>query len=188
MMKRIFCWLALAALGTDPVAAQVFTPTFQGPRTGNDIGVYVLDFGDPGVEAVFRRPMARVSDLGLRIGAADLESATALFLGADFRSPLQLQGASPVALAVTLGAQAILLEAEAWGIQGGVSAGYTFQSPGLSLTPYLHPRLALRDVADEQELELLADFGVDVGLTPDLDLRLGVNLGADWGLGLAFRR
>ena len=48
---------------------------------------------------------------------------------------------------------------------------------------------ALDDEADA-ELKVLADLGADFDFSPNLSLRLGVNLGdgADWGIGLALRR
>jgi hypothetical protein len=73
-------------------------------------------------------------------------------------------------------------------VQGGVSVGYTFAEA--RLTPYIHPRLALISANDETELEVEADLGFDMDVARQLRLRLGVNLGdgADWGIGLAFRR
>jgi hypothetical protein len=74
-----------------------------------------------------------------------------------------------------------------------VDFGHTFAQPGLAITPYIHPRLAivspLSSNADAR-LDVLADIGADFDFAPNLSLRLGVNLGdgADWGIGLAWRR
>ena len=64
---------------------------------------------------------------------------------------------------------------------------------GLRITPYVHPRVAIVSAIGEgsdAELDVLADVGVDLDFTPNLSLRLGVNLGngADWGIGVALRR
>jgi hypothetical protein len=191
MRKRLAAALGAALLVTPPESgAQVFTPTFQAPVTSSDIGVYLVDFGDLAVEGVLRQRFGRVSDIGLRVGFAEQNDENALLLGVDFRSPLQPSGTAPLALAVTLGAQAALLDADAWGVQGGLSLGYAFRSPEVSVTPYIHPRLAFRDLGGTDNLDLLADLGIDLGVTPDVDIRFGANLGegADWGIGVAFRR
>jgi len=57
----------------------------------------------------------------------------------------------------------------------------------------VHPRLAIVSALDDNsgaELDVLADIGADFDFAPNLSLRLGVNLGdgADWGIGLAWRR
>ena len=190
MRYRTIATVAAAVLCCSaPAAAQVLTPTFQAPTSSNDIGIYVVDVGDLGVEGVLRRSLG-AGDLGLRAGFADVNDGNVLLLGVDYRNPLQLSGTAPLAIAFTVGAQAALLDAEVFGVQGGLSVGYAFDSPDLRLTPYIHPRLALVSSDDDTELEVLADVGLDVGITPTLDLRFGANLGdgADWGLGLAFRR
>jgi len=127
-------------------------------------------------------------DLGLRVGFASDNGDDVLLLGADYRNPLRVPGAQPLALAFTVGAQAGLLDANAFGVQGGVSIGYTFSE--VKLTPYVHPRLVLTSVDDDTNLDVDADLGFDLDVTRQLQLRLGVNLGdgADWGVGLAFRR
>lgn len=169
--------------------AQVFTPTFQAPTSSNDLGIYLVDFGDLGVEGVLRRSMGG-GDLGLRAGFADANDGDVILLGLDYRSPLRLSGTQPLALAWTLGGQAALGDADGFGVQGGVSVGYAFRSPELTITPYIHPRIAFVDAGDDGDLEVLGDVGLDVGLSQGLELRFGANLGdgADWGIGLAFRR
>jgi hypothetical protein len=194
MKKALFAGLALAAFSffaPGKSHAQVFTPTFQAPRTSNDIGVYLSDIGDFGVEGILRRNFGTY-DLGLRLGVASFDGAS-LLLGADLRSPLHM-GTAPIDMSVTAGAQAVLGDVDGAGFQMGLSIGHTFVAPELSITPYIHPRLALltplgrRD--DKLDLDLLADIGFDVAFSRSLTLRLGVGLadrGADWGIGLAWR-
>ncbi|HEV2736663.1 MAG TPA: hypothetical protein VGV85_17580 [Longimicrobiaceae bacterium] len=180
---------ALAAASAGSARAQVFTPTFQSPRLTNDIGVYLSDSdpGDLSLEGIWRG-----GPFGLRVGLVDAGDDL-LSIGGELRSPLLLAGA-PVSLAFTAGAQALIGDAEAFGVQGGLSAGYTFNSPGLAVTPYIHPRIGLINGLpedDDLEVEVMADLGVDVEFAPRFILRFGANLGdvgADWGIGLAWRQ
>ncbi|HEX2202670.1 MAG TPA: hypothetical protein VHG91_05215 [Longimicrobium sp.] len=196
MKNATFAALAAAALTLGAAAtaeAQVLTPTFQSPRTGGDIGVYVNDGpGDLSIEGILRTRRAGY-DLGFHVGFADFAEDGSLMLGLDYRNPLSLAGTEPLAIAFTAGAQAFVGDAEAFGAQAGLSIGYTFASPGVSFTPYIHPRIAVINgfaENDDLDLEPLADVGVDVDLSPRISLRFGANLGegADWGIGLAWRR
>ena len=168
--------------------AQVFTPTFMAPRLTNDVGIYVSDF-DPGfaLEGIWR-----AGALGIRAGFVDVGDG-ALSLGGEIRNPVVLAG-SPIGLAFTAGGQALLGDANALGLQAGFSAGHTFvpQGSNFSLTPYVHPRLAILNdygAEDKFDLDLLADVGVNFDFAPNLSFRLGVNLGsgANWGAGVAWR-
>jgi hypothetical protein len=187
--------LAMAAaalvLGGHAAGAQVFTPTYLAPRVSSDLGVYVSDGpGDLAVEGIWRRAMAGGSGLGLRLGFADADGGSALLAGIDYRNPLSLAGTAPVDLALTLGGQAVLGDGDGFGAQVGLSVGYTFTTPELSVTPYIHPRLAFISVeGGGDDFEPLADVGIDLGFAPNLSFRFGANLGdgADWGLGLAWR-
>ena len=192
-MKKLAyaCAAAAALLSAVPAAAQVFTPTFQSTRRGSDIGIYLSDGpGDLAAEGIWRRGFG-TGDLGLRLGFADVGDGDVL-VGADWRQPLNLQTA-PIDLALTFGAQGAFGDVSGIGGQVGLDLGHTFAEPGLSITPYVHPRVAivsaLADNADA-ELDLLADIGADFDFAPNLSLRVGVNLGdgADWGIGLAWRR
>ena len=193
MKKGTFVAAAVAVMalgGAAEAGAQVFTLPFQPPRISNDVGVYVNDGpGDLAIEGILRR-----GALGLRVGFADVADGGALLAGIDYRSPLRLAGTAPVDLALTLGGQAMLGDADGFGAQVGLSLGYTFTSPELTVTPYLHPRLAVVKLDtgaedDEAELEALADLGIDLGFSPNLALRFGANLGegANWAVGLAWR-
>ncbi|HYH81886.1 MAG TPA: hypothetical protein VEX86_18910 [Longimicrobium sp.] len=192
MKKAMFVAAAAAVLGALPANAQVFTPTFQSTARGSDIGLYLSDGpGELAIEGIWRRNFG-VGDLGLRAGFADLADGVIL-LGVDWRQPLAL-GTAPLDVNVTLGAQGAFGDVNGVGGQIGLAVGHTFtETPGVRITPYIHPRVAvvtaLADDADPQ-LEVLADLGADFDFSPNLSLRLGVNLGdgADWGIGLALRR
>jgi hypothetical protein len=186
-MKKFAVIAALLALAATEARAQVFSPTFQAPYARSDVGLYVSDFeNELGIEGILRRSMGTY-DLGLRLGFAD----DAVLLGADLRNPLTIAATAPLGVALTFGGQAALGDANLFGAQAGLSVGYAFRSPELTVTPYIHPRVALLfgDVPDET-LDVRADLGVDVEFRPSLVLRFGANLGdgADYGIGLAVRR
>jgi hypothetical protein len=177
-----------AALTSVAVAdAQVFTPTYTSPRLVNEMGVNVSQYpADLALEGLWRG-----GPIGLRVGYANA-SGGLLTLGGEIRSPLDL-GNAPMGLAFTAGAQGLIGDESAVGMQAGVSAGYTFMGTGVAFTPYLHPRVGLindRGMSDF-ELRALADVGVDAEFYNNLLVRLGVNLGdvgAGWGVGIGWRR
>lgn len=196
MTKRLVVAViaAVAAAGAHGTAsAQVFTPTYQEPRLSNDLGIYFSDGpGDFAIEGVLRRNFGGY-DLGFRGGIADTEDVSAI-LGLDLRSPLSL-GTQPIDVAFTAGVQGVLGDFDAVGFQGGLTFGHTFTpDAGFTITPYLHPRLALINgfgPDDDFDAELLADLGFDFRLPSGLIFRLGIALGdygGDWGMGLAWRR
>jgi hypothetical protein len=182
--------LAAVVMAAAPARAQVFTPTFQSTERSNDIGIYLSDGpGDLAVEGIWRRGFG-TGDLGLRAGFADLGDGE-LLLGADWRQPLAL-GTQPVDVGLTFGGQAALGDVDAVAVQAGLVFGHTFVEEGLHVTPYVHPRLAFTANLGNagNELDVLADIGADFRFAPNLVLRVGVNIGdgADWGIGLAWRR
>lgn len=189
-MKRLWFGrtmvLALLACAA-PSQAQVFTPTFQSPRLVNEIGVYLSDGpGDLTLEGLWRG-----GPMGLRVGLVD-DNGGLLSIGGELRNPLPVAGA-PLGLAFTVGAQALLGDQNAVGVQGGLSAGYTFRPSGAAVTPYIHPRIAFVDEPGPEEFRarVLADAGVDVEFWNNLLFRFGVSLadvGASWGIGLGIRR
>ena len=195
MKKATFVAAAVSALTvavSSAAQAQVFTPTYLSPVRGGELGIYVSDGpGDLGLEGIYRMRQSAF-DLGLRLGFADADDATALMLGLDYRNPLELAGAAPLALAVTGTAQGVLGDAEGFGAMVGLSLGGTVRSPGLAVTPYVHPRVGIVDELGpgEADLDVRADLGVDLDFGGNLSLRFGANLGdgADWGIGLAWRR
>jgi hypothetical protein len=189
----------VAALFAMDAQAQVFTTPFMSPTPGSDVGVYISDLGDLAIEGIWRRPSRGGSDLGIRAGYADIGDG-ALLLGLELRNPVVLSGA-PIGLAFTAGAQGMIGEDIA-GIGGqlGFSAGQAIDAGGFTVTPYIHPRLAVTaDIADNDEvdggeddvqLDVLADIGADFSFVSGVTLRIDFNLaeGANWGIGLAWRQ
>lgn len=196
MKRLLLCVLAAGSLAAvaEPASAQIFTPTYQAPRSSSDRGIYLADGpGKFAIEGILRRGYGGY-DVGLRGGIADTQDLSVL-LGADLRNPLTA-GTAPIDLAITAGIQALLLgDARGLGLQGGLSIGHTFvpAGGGFNLTPYIHPRVALVDwgaPADGFDAELVADVGLDFAMRSGLLFRLGISisdLSSDWGIGLAWR-
>lgn len=199
-MKQIHIAAAVAlaaALSAVSASAQVYSPPFMSPTPANDFGVYVSDLGDVAVEGIWRR-LSRGGDIGLRAGYADTGEG-ALMLGIELRNPVVLAGA-PIGLAFTAGAQGLIGDNPRVGGQVGFTAGQALPAGTFTITPYIHPRLALvaspgsddngLNDEDEVDLDVRADIGADLDFASGLSLRFDINLaeGASWGLGLAWRR
>lgn len=185
-------WILSAAIagaltiGADAADAQVFTPSYQAPVVMNDLGIYLSDGpGDMALEGIYRS-----GPVGLRIGFVDAVDDL-LSLGGEVRVPLE---SAPVDVAFTAGAQGLIGDFDAIGVQGGLTIGERFVNPGVALTPYIHPRIALIDglaTDDDFEAELLAELGLDAEFASNLILRLSIGLSdesPDVGIGLAWRR
>lgn len=195
---RIAGFALAAVLFAVQAQAQVFSPPFMSPTPSSDFGVYVSDIGDLGIEGIWRRPSRGGSDLGLRAGYADVGDG-ALMLGLEVRNPVILAGA-PIGLAFTAGGQGLIGDGVAgFGGQVGFTAGQALPGGGFTVTPYIHPRLAVVSdlddedtVEDESELDIdvRADLGADFNFASGISLRVDLNLadGANWGLGLAWRQ
>jgi hypothetical protein len=187
-MKRTVLMPAVAAAlfaSAASAEAQVFTPSYQAPVVMNDVGVYLSDGpGDMALEGIWRN-----GPVGLRLGYVDAADGL-ISLGGEVRVPLT----APIDIAFTAGAQGLIGDADALGLQAGLSIGQRFVNPGIALTPYIHPRIALIDSFgqdDDWDTELLAELGVDAEFSQNLILRLSVGLSdetPDVGLGLAWRR
>jgi hypothetical protein len=178
----------LVLFGGSTAEAQVFTPTFTSPRLVNEIGLYLSDGpGDLAIEGLWRG-----GPLGLRVGYVDARDGY-ISVGGELRAPLMV-GADPLALAFVAGAQGLVGDDGGIGVQGGLSAGYTFRGTGLLVTPYMHPRIgAVRNIGPgrDMELEVMADVGADFEFAQNILLRLGIvlgDIGSSWGVGFSLRR
>ncbi|HEX2207033.1 MAG TPA: hypothetical protein VHG93_05075 [Longimicrobium sp.] len=187
-MKRNWILPAAVAgvLAAAPAQAQVFTPSYQAPVVMNDLGIYLSDGpGDMALEGIYR-----TGPLGLRVGFVDAGDDL-ISIGGEVRTPIN---SVPIDVAFTAGAQGLIGDFDAIGLQAGLSIGERFVSPGIALTPYIHPRIALIDgFADDDdfEAELLAELGLDAEFASNLILRLSIGLSdesPDVGVGLAWRR
>ncbi|HEX6042223.1 hypothetical protein [Longimicrobium sp.] len=191
-MKRTVSMSAVAAAAvlalSSTANAQVFTPSYQAPVPMNDLGVYLSDSpGDLTLEGIWRS-----GPVGLRVGYVDAEPDGLISVGGEVRSPIATS--APIDVAFTAGAQGLIGDVDALGLQAGLSIGKRFVNPGLALTPYIHPRIALIDGLlqdDDWDTELLAELGLDAEFSQNLIFRLSVGLSdqtPDVGVGLAWRR
>ncbi len=186
--KTALVAMVFAVVGAGELKAQIFTPTYMAPRQSSDMGLYLSNGpGDFALEGIVRRGFGGF-DLGVRAGVADIDDAS-FMVGGEFRHPVAV--AAPIDIAVTGHGQAVFVDGSAFGFALGLTGGYTFQAPGVTFTPYINPRIGGIEVADEMELELLADIGFELAFSPTLDIRLGLILtddyGTDFGIGFAWR-
>jgi hypothetical protein len=185
-MKRYIgsCVLLAAGIlfGTTTVEAQVFTPSFMAPRRSMDVGVYLSDGpGEFAVEGIWRRGFGEF-DLGFRAGVADTPEASILLAG-EYRNPLALS--APIDVSITAAVQGAIGGTSTLGAMVGTSIGHTFATPEINFTPYFHPRIGLI----EDDLEMLADLGLDLGVGSSLEVRLAIvveEAGSEWGVGLSW--
>ncbi|HYR12038.1 MAG TPA: hypothetical protein VEQ60_29910 [Longimicrobium sp.] len=189
MKKTWFVSMAVAGavtVGAATADAQVFTPSYQAPVVMNDLGIYLSDGpGDMALEGIYRS-----GPLGLRVGFVDAADDL-LSIGGEVRMPIE---SAPIDVAFTAGAQGLIGDFDALGVQAGLSIGERFVSPGVALTPYIHPRIAFIDglaTDDDFEAELLAELGLDAEFASNFILRLSIGLSdpsPEVGVGLAWRR
>ena len=176
------------ALVPQTATAQIFTPTFMGPRLGSSLGVYVGDVGDLAVEGILRRNLGSF-DLGVRGGFVDLGEETELTIGGEYRNRLPVP--APIDLAVTAGVQALVGDVDFTGLQAGLSLGSTFVPGTVSVSPYIHPRITfVNGPADDWDNDLQAEVGMALEWASRLGIHLAIGLddgSPDWGLGLSWR-
>jgi hypothetical protein len=208
MLKRSFViTVALSAAFTGSAFAQAGwdAPTFFSPRPMDDVGIYgfktdAASIGDPtGLKLIWRQ--SGNLNLGVHAGTADLDDiGDAILLGGEFYGPLTGATASTgLIMSWGVGAGAVFGENYIdFSIPVGVSIGMNLGSGGVSILPYVHPRVSFDvssfDVApDVEETEtnigLSIDLGVDVGLGERFILRAGGSFGDRdaFGAGLALR-
>lgn len=194
MKARMLAIVFVALFAASSAQAQVAwdAPSFMPPRPGDDIGLYLNDRGDFGIEGIWRQHGNL--NLGLRLGYIDTPGDGIVTVGAETWDLLAAAGTTlPVDVGWTLGVGA----AFNGGTTLGVPVGLTFGAPvvvgRLMLQPYLHPRLGvfLHSVADDTHLDLegMFDLGVDAVLNENLKLRIGASFGGNdaLGVGLAYR-
>ena len=175
-------------------------PSFQAPGREDDIGVYFLKptNTDWGIAGTWRSggPL----NLGVRGEYVQItEGLSQWGIGAEAKGGLG-EFAAPIAVNWTLGigatsgAGATLLR-----VPLGLTLGAHLVSPGLRLTPYVHPRVSFvytsfdRNFPDESgESDSTFEFDTDLGADLDLGqivIRFGGTLGDQpaIGAGLAFK-
>ena len=207
MLKRsLAITVALSAAFTGNALAQAGwdAPTFFSPRPMDDVGIYAFktDFeridDATGLKLIWRQ--SGNLNLGLHAGAADLgDIGNTILLGGEFYGPLTGATASTgLIMSWGLGAGAVFgSDYIDLSIPLGVSIGMNLGTGGVSLLPYVHPRVSLDVTAigegeNEQtdtNIGLSVDLGVDVGLGERFILRAGGSFGDRdaYGVGIAMR-
>jgi hypothetical protein len=190
--------LALAI--TSPATAQSWeTPTFFAPAAHDDIGFYLIDaeFGDLGFMGIWRQ--SGNLNFGLRGGMGGVEGNRTVLLGVEVYGPLVTPGGSSVLAVSWLAGAGASFNGATWlRVPAGVSIGARIPGSGFTITPYVHPRLALdvvsrdRPNGDEDtdsEFNLEADFGADLAFGTSWVARFGLTVGdvEAFGIGLAYR-
>lgn len=193
MKIRILVLMLGGLLTASSARAQAWdAPAFLPPRAGDDIGLYLTDSGDFGIEGIWRQ--TGNLNLGLRLGYIDTRGDGIILVGAETWDLLVAAGdALPVDVAWTLGAGAAFNGGTTFEVPLGLNVGLPLDLDPFRLQLYAHPRLGLFavSVADETDLDLdaLLDLGVEAVLNQNLKLRLaGTFSGSDaFGIGLAYR-
>ncbi len=180
----------LLATGASHAAAQAWSyPSFQTPRVATrEFNFGVADGGGTSLVAQWREAFGTRSHFGLDGGLVDAEgrASTFLLLGASFGYqltdaredlPLDFLGTGGVYFAIGDGGSVIR-------IPFGVSMGHTFAlESGMSLTPYVHPRVSIDRVNPDgpgrSDTELGIDF--DLGVNFQVNSRLAFRASALFG-------
>jgi hypothetical protein len=164
-------------------------PSFLPPRPGDDLGVYVTNQGQWGIQGIWRS-----SGLGVRGGYVSTGGSGALLIGAEtFGRFIGTEGTFPVDVAFTLGGGATFASFTLIRVAAGASLGAVWPFGGLTVQPYVHPRLALDLLARGDDLAtrfpLLVDVGADLAMGEGLKIRIGASLTEDtaFGVGVAFQ-
>jgi hypothetical protein len=208
-MRRSLGAIAVVAVGlhvgsSTAVAQTHDVPSFNTPYGEDGGGIYFVlqDFDDPGVVATWRWASS-VLDVGLRGGLIDTRSDLGLLAGLDLKNEfVRRSDEFPFDVAWVSGVGIGWVPDDDTGILRvpfGISVGREVELEGSSssLTPYVHPRLALDvrflpDVpgADDTDTSLGfdIDFGVDWQWRDGYALRFALTVGRNeaFGVGLAF--
>lgn len=194
MKIRTLAMVGTALLIASSARAQLAwdAPSFMPPRPGDDIGVYLNDVDNFGIQGIWRQ--GGNLNLGLRIGYIDRIGDGIIQVGVESWDLLVAAGdALPVDLAWTLGAGASFNGATSLEVPLGLTFGLPVDLDFVSLQVYAHPRLGIfvHSVADNTNLDLdvLFDLGVDAALNENFKLRLGATFGGNdaLGIGVAYR-
>lgn len=163
-----------------PAAGQAWdAPSFMPSHPVDELGVFVLDppFSEVGLVGLWRQ--SGNLGLGVRAGILDQEfDGTAFVVGSEFFAPLlRAAPGSPLEALLVLGAGATFADGILARIPLGVSVGAQLGDADgdVVFTPYVHPRVGLEILADDDdsvtEVAFMVDFGLDVQVTRSVTLR-----------------
>lgn len=182
---RIAALLFLAATTAAPsvTAAQGWAyPSFQPPRVvarEYNFGIADADAGGASIVFQWREQAGPQSLFSFDLGIADTdrgEDDLVLFGGVGFGHRLgTASNEVPLDFLFTAGAYLALGDVTLFRLPVGVSMGHRFTfSDGMSLTPYLHPRLSLdicSDCGDDSDIALAFDLGANFQIARSVSVR-----------------
>lgn len=185
--------VAALSLAAAPAGAQAFAyPSFQLPRvTGREFNFALADADGQASDATslvfqWREGRGGRSQLSLDVGFSDIGPDGAFLLGGQFARQLVTSNAStPFDVLFTVGANIARIDTEIddetlLRIPVGVSAGRVFPiEGGMSITPYIHPRVVFADGGGDSELGFEFDLGGEFKFSPAFGVRLSATLGDD---------
>lgn len=200
MRRSLVLAVVLAAFATPLVAQTIGTPVFKAPtRTwkNSELGGYISDPGEAisiAVQGEYRIGRPKF-DFGLVLGYADVRGGgDGVFgIGIDARTGLARATKDfPLDAAITGGFGATFSDGNnAFFVPVGVSLGrqIMLEESKISFTPYLSPVIA-PVFGDNSDVLFGFGLGVDVSVSPRLDIRVAGALGDIEGvsIGLAWHR
>lgn len=194
LVRALVMGAALSFAAAAEAGAQAFAyPSFQAPRVGREFNFGLAD-ADGATSLLFqwRAMNGSRNQLSLDVGFADTDGdENVLFIGGQFARQLTTSNATmPFDMALTVGANLATFEIEAidervniFRVPVGVSIGHVFPlEGGMSITPYIHPRLAFAKCSadfgcDESEIGLEFDIGGEFKFNPAFAVRLSAGFG-----------
>ena len=193
LVRALVAGAALSLAATAEAGAQAFSyPAFQAPRISQREFNFGLADGDGATSLLFqyRTASGPRNQLSFDVGFADTEGdVDVLFLGGQFARQLTTSNAQmPFDIALTVGANLATYEVgdervNIFRVPVGVSAGHVFPlEGGMSITPYIHPRLAIAKCSadfgcDDTEIGLEFDIGGEFKFNPAFAVRLSAGFG-----------
>ena len=186
---RSLCAAAMLAAASTRVAAQTIYPSFQQPRVVSREYNFAVADGQGLTPIVFQwregtTPRTQLSlDAGLADPGDDLD--VVLLVGGQYGRMLsQARADFPLDVLLTGGVFGAFGGGTYLALPIGVSVGHRFPLEGTSMTvtPYIHPRLALEFVTgdgDNSDIAIGFDLGGNLELTPQLALRVSAMFGGE---------
>lgn len=194
LVRALVAGAALSLVAAAEAGAQAFAyPSFQAPRVGREFNFGLAD-ADGATSLLFqwRALSGSRNQLSLDVGFADTDGdENVLFFGGQFARQLTTSNATmPFDIALTVGANLATIEVadervNFFRVPVGVSAGHVFPlEGGMSITPYIHPRLAIAKCSadfgcDDTELGIEFDIGGEFKFNPAFAIRLSAGFGND---------
>jgi len=193
MRRSALCGLTVTMMAVAPLSAQsTGTPVFAAPYRAFSLSEIGLSFSDPGfgfaLEGSYRIGFGSRIDGGVRAGFADGSGGNAaVLLGVDGRARvLDHTEAFPLDGSFTFG---FGLNSSDGNTVALLPIGFTMgrriliEGSSTSFVPYVHPVLTPL-FGDADGVDFSLGFGVDVRITPRLDLRFSAAIGDRDGIGL----